>query len=87
MYPDTEINCFDTQFWKQLHCNFLATRNTQKQRESRESTRASQLRDIDLGIVLAENHQLCGRFYQQSGMNCRVISLKIYWTALSVVNS
>jgi hypothetical protein len=52
------MSIFDDQFRKQLHFNFSATRNSAKQRESRESTRASWLREIDLDVELPPSQQL-----------------------------
>ena len=50
-YSKSEIDRFDSDFKRQLHFNFAATRNTQKQRQSQEATRASRLRDIDLDLI------------------------------------
>jgi hypothetical protein len=51
------MSTFDDQFRKQLHCNFSATRNSVKQRESRDSTRATRLWDIDLDVELPSSQQ------------------------------
>jgi hypothetical protein len=51
MYSEDDIDRFDAEFRKQIHFNFSATRNTQKQKQSQEATRASRLRDIDLDVI------------------------------------
>jgi len=51
MYSEHDIDRFDSEFRKQIHFNFAATRNTQKQKQSQEATRASRLRDIDLDDI------------------------------------
>jgi hypothetical protein len=51
MYSEDDIDRFDADFRKQIHFNFAATRNTQKQKQSQEATRASRLRDIDLDVI------------------------------------
>ncbi len=58
LYSDADMSTFDDQFRKQLYFNFSATRNSAKQRESRESTRASWLREIDLDVELPSSQQL-----------------------------
>ena len=51
MYSEDDIDRFDAEFRKQIHFNFSATRNTQKQKQSQEAIRASRLRDIDLDVI------------------------------------
>jgi hypothetical protein len=48
------MSTFNNQFHKQLHFNFFATRNSQKQRKSCDSPRASWLRDFDLDVILTK---------------------------------
>ncbi len=52
------MSSFDDEFCKQLHFNFSATRNSANQRESRKSTRASRLQEIDLDVELPSSQQL-----------------------------
>jgi hypothetical protein len=51
LYSDEDISTFVDQFRKPLHFNFSATRNSAKQRESRDSTHASWLQNINLDVV------------------------------------
>ena len=58
MYSKDDIDQFDADFKKQIHFNFAATRNTLKQKQSQEATRASRLRDIDLDVIQRDTSTL-----------------------------
>jgi hypothetical protein len=51
IYSITEIERFDSDYRRQLHFNFSATRITQKQKLAFNATRASRLRDVDLDAL------------------------------------
>jgi len=76
VYSTNDIDRFDSDFKKQLHFNFAATRNTQKQRQSLEATCASRLRDIDLDLIQRESTQLTtnrsylSRYILEDVLNC-----------------
>ncbi len=79
MYSIAEMDCFDADFRKQLHFNFLVTRKTQKQRQLVKATQASWLCDINLDalpdilalLLTSKQHEL-KRYVLKDTLDCPV---------------
>jgi hypothetical protein len=84
IYSITEIERFDSDYRRQLHFNFSATRITQKQKLAFDATRASRLRDVDLD-ALPDNTLSTSAL--ASVKIFRDTYWRTYWTAPLVVDS
>jgi hypothetical protein len=79
MYSIADMDCFDADFCKQLHFNFSAIQNTQKQRESLEATRARRLSEINLDALpddstsTSKQHEL-SRYVLKDILDCPACS-------------
>ena len=74
MYGIADMKRFDADFRLQLHFNFLATRNSFKQKQSLDINRASRIGDVNLDALPPENSTLVLRTARERYLSLLVLT-------------